>query len=75
MNLKQCRWNPSKVIFMDEYGKILPRHNDDENPTEVEITFPNFFEDKDPKGPFIYYVSTSVSMPSLLEHSVKVPAK
>ena len=46
---------------MDQNGKILPRHNDDENPTVVDITFPTFFEDKDPKGPFMYYVVTNKS--------------
>jgi hypothetical protein len=46
---------------MDQNGKILPRHNDDENPTVVDITFPTFFEDKDPKGPFIYYVVSNKS--------------
>ena len=43
---------------MDKYGKLLPRHNDDENLTEVEITFPTFFEDKDPKGKTYDFYST-----------------
>ena len=39
-----------KVIFLDENGNILPRQPQEKVKTEVRITFPSLFTDKDEYG-------------------------